>query len=276
VNIVLDYLLIFKWNGTGLGIEGAAIASLCAQITMFLLALGFLLVKTPFPLLPRLPINPHFKWLARMSGDLFIRTIMLNLTFYLATRYATGYGEHVIAAHTIALNIWLFSSFFIDGYAHAGNAISGALLGSGQPLSIGILGKKIVGISTGIGAALAIIYSLGYFSIADFFTPDPDVTVLFEQVFWLVIISQPINAIAFALDGLYKGLGKTKALRNLLIAATLFGFIPVAVASHYLSGTLIGIWVAFMVWMTARSGWLLWDFRTKYLKVKSGTNPPLL
>ncbi len=264
VNLVLDYILIFRWNGTGLGIEGAAIASLIAQVIMFLMAVVFLLWKTPFGIRPTLPINPQFKWLAGMSLDLFVRTIMLNLTFYLATRYATGYGKTYIAAHTIALNIWLFSSFFIDGYAHAGNAMAGRFLGQGNASGIYALGRKIGKISVGIGTGLAVIYAAGYFFVGHFFTQDAAVISIFENVFWLVIISQPINALAFSLDGLYKGLGRTKVLRNLLIGSTLLGFIPVAWIFHTWHPSLIGIWVAFLVWMAIRSGWLVWDFRRIY------------
>jgi len=62
-------------------------------------------------------------------------------SFYLATRYANGYGNTYIAAHTIALNIWLFASFFIDGYAHAGNAMAGRFLRQGNAAGIYALGR---------------------------------------------------------------------------------------------------------------------------------------
>lgn len=265
-NVVLDYLLIFGVGDTipAMGLEGAAWASLSAQVLMCGLAVGTVLGKTTFGMLPGLPINPHFRWLAGMSGDLFIRTVLLNLTFYLATRYATGYGDEVIAAHTIALNIWLFSSFFIDGYALAGNAIAGRLLGSDNIASLRKLGAITEKISVGIGAGLGIIYALLYPMMAGFFTKDPEVVQAFDAVFWLVILSQPINAIAFSYDGIYKGLALVKPLRNLLAVATLFGFIPVLVLFHYTSPGLLGIWVGFLVWMAVRSSWLAWDFRRRY------------
>jgi putative MATE family efflux protein len=266
INVVLDIVLIFGIDGivAPLGIEGAAMASLTAQVVMFVLALIFLSVKTPFKLKLRLKLNPEYRNLAGMSLDLFVRTILLNLTFYLATRYATGYGDEVIAAHTIAINIWLFSSFFIDGYAHAGNALGGRLLGEELPKQLYEMGRKINRIAVGIGLGMAVIYGAGYFYIGHFFTDDEAVLVQFEAVFWLVVVTQPVNASAFALDGIYKGLGETKLLRNLLIGATLLGFVPVAVGFHYLHPGLLGIWIAFLVWMIVRSGWLVWDWRRRY------------
>ena len=266
INVVLDYILIFGISGSiePMGLEGAAYASLSAQIFMFLMALIFLLWRTPFNLKLSLKINPQFKWLTSMSWDLFLRTIMLNVTFYLATRYATGYGAEMVAAHTIALNIWLFSSFFIDGYAHAGNAIAGRLLGEENETGLYLLGVRIGKISFWIGTGLALVYIIAYPFMANIFTSDPEVIHAFNTVFWLVILSQPINAIAFALDGFYKGVGHTKFLRNLLAGATVLGFIPVAVGFHYLYPSLLGIWIAFLIWMVIRGGWIVWDFRKRY------------
>lgn len=266
INVVLDYILIFGIPGSiePMGLEGAAYASLTAQAFMFVMALIFLLWRTPFTLKLSLKINSQFKWLTSMSGDLFLRTIMLNITFYLATRYATGYGAEVVAAHTIALNIWLFSSFFIDGYANAGNAIAGRLLGEGNDTGLYRLGKKITKVSFWIGSGLGLIYVFAYPVMAHLFTTDPAVIHGFNAVFWLVILSQPINAIAFALDGFYKGVGHTKFLRNLLAAATVLGFIPVAVGFHYLYPSLLGIWIAFLIWMLIRGGFIVWDFRKRY------------
>lgn len=266
INVILDYLLIFGVTGLiePLGLEGAAWASFAAQLIMFVLALLFLLRRTPFNLRLTPKINPQFKWLAGMSWDLFLRTILLNLTFYLATRYATGYGEEVVAAHTIALNIWLFSSFFIDGYAHAGNAMAGRLLGENNEAGLYRLGVRIGKISFWIGTSLGMVYVILYPLIASFFTTDEAVITVFNGIFWLVILSQPINALAFALDGLYKGIGHTKLLRNLLAAATLIGFVPIAVSFHTLAPSLLGIWVAFLVWMLIRAGWLVRDFRQRY------------
>ncbi len=266
VNLGLDYLLIFGFPGIiePLGLAGAAWASLSAQILMFLLAVGIVYAKTPFKLRVSQKLHPEYKNLVGMSFDLFVRTILLNLTFYLATRYATGYGDAYVAAHTIAINIWLFSSFFIDGYAHAGNALAGRLLGEERPDELKRIGWKINRISIFIGSGLAVIYAIGYFKIGSFFTQDSNVIALFEQVFFLVILTQPINAVAFAFDGFYKGLGETRILRNILIGSTLLGFVPVSVAFHYLSPGLLGIWIAFLFWMVIRSGALVVNFRRRF------------
>lgn len=269
LNGVLDYFLIFGIKGIlpALGLEGAAWAGLAAQVLMCILAVAVLIKRTPFSIVPVLKLNPNYKWLAGMSFDLFIRTALLNVTFYLAVRYATGYGDEVMAAHTIALNIWLFSSFFIDGYAHAGNAIAGRLIGAESYGALCRLGGKIEKIALGIGASMGFVYALLYPFMGGFFTTESAVIKAFDDVFWLVIIAQPINAVAFAYDGIYKGLGEMKYLRNLLAAATLLGFLPVAIGFHYYHPGLTGIWVAFTAWMVIRSVEPALRFRKQYCSV---------
>ena len=67
-------------------------------------------------------------------------------------------------------------------------------------------------------------------------------------------------------DGLFKGLGEAKFLRNLLLAATFLGFAPVLLLGDYFGLKLYAIWIAFFVWMLIRSSALVIFFRRKYLK----------
>ena len=67
-----------------------------------------------------------------MIGNLIVRTLALNLALYFATSFATRYGTNYIAAYTITINLWFFAAFAVDGYASAGNILSGKLLGAKQ------------------------------------------------------------------------------------------------------------------------------------------------
>jgi len=78
----------------------------------------------------RFPLHPEINRLAVMSLNLFLRSFALNVALILAVREATAIGTTTVAAHTIAINIWLFSAFFIDGYGAAGNVLGGRLLGA--------------------------------------------------------------------------------------------------------------------------------------------------
>ncbi|HMQ77068.1 MAG TPA: MATE family efflux transporter [Flavobacteriales bacterium] len=265
VNLVLNPLLIFGWGPVpGLGIEGSAWASVIAQAVMCATALVMLRTRTPFPVWPRRWHHPELKALWLLSGNLFARTMALNACYYLGNRYATGYGEAHIGAHSIAMQIWLFSAFFIDGYAAAGSVLAGRLNGERNWRDLYRMSWQVVRVSVLIGAALATLYALGYRWIGALFTDDPSVQALFNGVFWLVVLTQPINAIAFAFDGIFKGLGDGVALRNVLLFSTLLVFVPVAWMGHEAGWELYGVWSAFLAWMIARGVWLAVLFQRRH------------
>ena len=174
VNLIADYILIFGLGPIpSFGVVGAAYGSLIAQVVMLVSAIFFLNRKTIYRLFWTKKIHSDLKWLFGMSIDFYVRTLSLSLAFYLSTRMASTLGEAVVAAHTIAINIWLFSAFFIDGYANAANALSGRLYGERNFDLLKNMTRTILFISIFIGSVLGLIYLLFYNLIPGFFTKDP-------------------------------------------------------------------------------------------------------
>jgi Na+-driven multidrug efflux pump len=73
-----------------------------------------------------------------------------------------------------------------------------------------------------------------------------------------------MNTVAFVLDGLFKGLGEMRYLRNVLLTATFLGFVPVMFLCKIFNLGLYGIWIAFAVWMLIRGGAMVWKFNQKF------------
>ena len=268
LNVGLDYLFVYGIDGLipAMHLEGAAYASVISQAVMLVMALYFFFKKTPFGLRLSTNINPQLRGLLLMSANLFVRTAALNFAIYLANAYATDYGKNYIAAQSILMNIWLFFSFFIDGYANAGNAISGRLLGARDYKRLWHLSIDICKYAIIIALFLMGICALLYDQIGLIFSKETSVLVLFSSAFWMVLLMQPVNAIAFMFDGIFKGLGEAKYLRNVLLIATFLGFTPVLLVGDYFGMKLYAIWLAFFVWMLIRSSALVIKFRRKYLK----------
>ena len=267
LNVGLDIILVYGIEGkiNPMHIEGAAWASVISQAVMAILTLVLIVKKTPFSLKISLPFNKEIKNLLAISFNLIIRAIALNIALYLANSYATKYGEYDIAAQTIAFQIWLFFAFFIDGYASVGNIISGKLLGEKNYKKLWNLSIKLSRYAITIAIILSVFCFAFYTSIGHLFSQDKMVLQKFSGIFWMVIIMQPINAIAFVFDGIYKGLAEAVALRNLLLTATFLGFVPTLLIGDYFQLKLYGIWIAFTVWMLLRAGILVVKFRKKYL-----------
>jgi len=270
LNVGLDFALVFGIEGFihPMHIKGAAWASVIAQGVMALLTLILVIKKTPFSLKFIFPFNKEIKRLLSISFNLFIRASVLNIALYLANSYATSYGNEYIAAQTMAFQIWLFFAFFIDGYASVGNIVSGKLLGEKNYTSIWNLSLKLSRYSIFIALILAGICYLFYLPIGRMFSKDPEVLKAFYSVFWIVLIMQPINAVAFVFDGIFKGLAEAVTLRNLLLVATFIGFIPTLLIADYFGFKLYGIWMAFTIWMLLRGGILVYKFRKRYLLKK--------
>jgi len=267
LNIVLDFILVYGIEGyiPAMHVEGAAYASVIAQVVMAIISLVLLLKKTAISLRLSFTLHAEVPRLLNMIGNLFIRTIALNVALYLATSYATDYGKEYIAAYTISINIWLLGAFMIDGYSSAGNILSGKLLGAKEYKSLVILSNKLFKYGIVIGTIIAVLGAVFYNAIGRIFTNETLVLEQFYTVFWIVLITQPINAITFIFDGMFKGMGEMKYLRNLLILATGLVFVPTLLIFDYLNYKLIAIWLAFTCWIIARGLPLVFKFRKKFI-----------
>lgn len=265
LNIVLDFALVYGVEGwiPALHVEGAAWASVIAQLVMFVLALVLMLVKTPFRLKIIREIHPELKRTITISLNMLVRTIALNTSLILSNAYATKYGSQYIAAFTIAFQIWLFFAFFIDGYASVTAIVSGKLKGEGNYLKLKVLVSTVTKYALAISVILVIVFSLGYQHIGAIFTQDAQVIETFEMFFWMVLVMQPLNTIAFVYDDVYKGMAEAVALRNTQLIATIVGFVPTLLILDYLGYGIYAIWWAFFVWMLLRALLL----RLKFVKL---------
>lgn len=266
LNIILDLVLVYGIEGwiPAQGVLGAAYASLSAQILMMLIALFFLYRKTPF-FLKMMQWTPHEKLKKHLSltFNFFLRTAAINIAIYLSYRYANGYGVTAAATHAILMNVWLFFSFLVDGFANAGNALGGRLLGARDAHSLRYLARMTTRYGVLIALILVAVCAVLYNVIPDAFTEDLAVKSLMKNTFWIVLLMQPINAVAFVYDGIFKGWGQAAYLRNLLIILTLAVFIPVLVATDYLGWELKAVWAAFFAWMIGRSVVLFFKFKIR-------------
>lgn len=267
LNVVLDLVLVNGISGItpAFHIKGAAYASIISQATMALMATYYLYKKTSITLRLRFPFNPKIKDFILMILNLFVRTLALNAALYFATSFATSYGKNYIAAYTIAINLWFLGAFLIDGYASAGNILSGRLLGQKNYKHLLQLSHKLIKCGIVLGLVIAAFGFVAYNYIGLIFTKEPQVLTEFKTVFWLVLAMQPIAAVAFIFDGMFKGMGKMKYLRNVLLGSTFLVFIPVLYVLDLYDFKLYAIFIAFTLWMVARGLPLILKFRHDFI-----------
>lgn len=267
INIVLDVILVYGIDGfiEPMNIAGAAYASVFSQFIMALCSAYFLLKKTAIPLKISFPFNKEIKRFIFMILNLFVRTIALNVTLYFASSFATSYGAEYIAAYTIAINLWFLGAFIIDGYASAGNILSGKFFGAKAYNLLIQLSNQLIKYGIIVGIITAIIGAVFYVPIGHVFTSDPKVLIAFYDIFWMVLLMQPFCALAFIFDGMFKGLGKMKFLRNVLLFSTFIVFVPLLFWLDSLDYKLYAIFTALTVWIIARGIPLIIKFRRLFL-----------
>ena len=267
VNIVLDFALVYGIEGLiePMRIKGAAYASMIAQFVMAIMATYFLLKKTEIPLKLTFPFNKEIKSFVLMILNLFVRTLALNVTLYYASAFSTAYGKQYIAAYTIAINMWFLAAFVIDGYSSAGNIMSGRLFGAKDYPNLVKLSNRLIIYGLALGALMAVVGLLLYKPLGTVFSKDPEVLTAFNDVFWIVCIMQPFCAIAFIFDGIYKGLGRMKDLRNVVLFATFIVFLPLLFLFDSRDMKLHGIFIAITFWIIARGIPLILKFRKIFI-----------
>ncbi len=272
VNIVLDVVFVYGIDGflAPMHLKGAAYASVIAQICMAVHAAYLLYVKTTISVRFKMPFNKEIPRFIGMVLNLFVRAIALNTALYFATSYATSYGKEHIAAYTIGINLWLMGAFMIDGYSSAGSIISGKLLGAKDYKTLLVLGNKLILYGITFGVLLSLVGFMFYYPIGKVFTQEKSVLKEFYNIFWIILLMQPVCSLAFIFDGVFKGLGKTKFLRNVLLLSTGLVFIPTLLIFDMLNYKLYAVWIAFYLWVIARGVPLFLKFRQLFTNKENG------
>jgi len=80
---------------------------------------------------------------------------------------------------------------------------------------------------------------------------------------------QPINAVAFVYDGIFKGWGEASYLRNLLWLLTALVFYQFCFCSITLDGTSMLFGLPFCAWMIGRAAVLFFKFKSKVAAMES-------
>jgi MATE family multidrug resistance protein len=251
LNIILDPLLIFGYGPfPRLGIFGAGLASTISQWIGALWALTVVFRRLGIP--DR--IRPgDFLRLFIIGRDLFVRTGLLTAFFIFTTRAATRIGADAGAAHQAIRQVWVFTALFLDAYAITGQSLIGYFMGPGRLEQARRVARLVCLWSLATGVVLSAAMWLGQDFVVRLLLPPSAVDIFFSA--WLMaVITQPINALAFATDGIHWGTGDFRFLRNVMISATAIGGLAVYLLDESASGALARIWLTTGCWITIRAG----------------------
>lgn len=190
-----------------------------------------------------------------MNGYLFVRSACIMAVSLSMTAYSARIGAVSLAANAVMMQFFLLFSYFMDGFAFAGEGLVGKYHGAGDTGMIGCSVRALLK----WGAWMAVIF----FTVYALFTPQitgllTDKSVVVERMEHLkvfVMLLPPLTVLAFIFDGIYIGLGRTGAMMWSALAGMALFYVITGVSGLKQDGTAM-LWLAFEAYLVLRGAWL--------------------
>ena len=262
VNMTVSYVLAVY---TPLGALGVAYGTLVAQFTGLLLALVICLFKykTVVQEIVRLLCDKairlfgdkEMKRFMSLNANLFVRSLCFMVVYVGFTSLASQYGDVELAVSTIMMKLFMLFSYFVDGFAYAGEALVGKEWGASRSLAssphrLVRIVRLLFAWSLGVGLLFTLLFAIWSDECYRAMTDDMEVlSRLADYTLWL--IAMPIvSTLAFMWDGVYAGATAGKQIRNAMIYAAL-GFVTCYLATYWWLG-IQGLYIAYFAHLVAR------------------------
>jgi putative MATE family efflux protein len=253
-NVALNVLFIY---GFGWGLAGSAWATVVAQLGM---GAAFVAVLLRHPADSRWPSFAAMRPLARIGGQIFVRTAALYGSFVVASAALARVGDASLGAHQIAFQLFVFLALVLDAIAIAGQVIVGRSLGAGDPDGARRAAVRMIEWAVAAGALFAAVMVALIDVVPHAFTDDPAVVERAQEIWLLFALMQPMNGAVFALDGILIGAGDTRFLMWGMLLATLGVFVPITLASLAFDWGIVGVWCGLVGLIAARLATCAWRF----------------
>ena len=281
VNMVVSYVLAVY---TPMGAMGVAYGTVAAQLSGLLLVLVICSVRYKTIVLDIVRLlgdnamklfgGQEMKRFLSLNGNLFIRSLCFMVVYVGFTSLASKYGDVELAVSTIMMKLFMLFSYFVDGFAYAGEALVGKEIGrlrhsleagSDAAYSLEFKGeKKNTSMRMGVGSTVRLLFAwslgvgilfamlFGIWSEECYRAMTNDIAVLArlaDYTGWL--IAMPIiSTLAFMWDGVYAGATAGKQIRNAMIYAAL-GFVVCYLATYWWLG-IQGLYIAYFAHLLVR------------------------
>lgn len=251
LNIILSFIFVF---GFDMKIKGIALGTMLSQIIALLISIGFWFyyyrrllkyvnLKT---VLDTTVLKLYFK----VNGDTFIRTFMLTLVTTFFTFASSGMGDTILAVNALLMQFFMLFSYFMDGFAYAGEALTGRYIGSKNHLLLRYMIQRLFFWGFVVSAASALLYLIFPNQILQVLTNNQEVIATTKSfTFWTILI--PITGFAaFLWDGIFIGATASKEMRNAMILSALSFFVCYYSTKSFLGNN--ALWLSFILYLSVR------------------------
>lgn len=263
VNIALSFLTVY---GLRMQVDGVALATLIAQWTGFIMSWIICVRRYRVPMLPWRVIMQwdRVRRFFSMNIDIFLRTLCLVAVTLWFTRVGARQGDVMLAVNTLLIQLFVAFSYFMDGFAFAGESLCGLYSGARDYSML----RRTVRMLFACTGVVALLFSTIYFVAGDLIiqalSDDPSVGLSgIEYLPWAV--SVPLcGFVAFTYDSICIGTMRTRsmlmsgAVASALFFVLYFTLFPV-MGNH-------GLWLSFVSYLAVRgiTLWLAMRFKPLY------------
>ena len=236
VNIILDIWWVL---GLGWGVVGAALATVVADSLAFLicvLAVRFKHLISPLNLIVAPLSNSGERWaeLFKVNSHLFARTIFILAVFAYITAAGAKFGEVVLAANAIILQLLAVAAYGLDGIANATESMVGRFSRYKNTWLRNIAINQTGRWSAAMAIAFSMILIISQGVVVNGITSIEGVRNMLNIYYpWVWLL--PIASFAsYWYDGVCLGLGRTDLmLKSMAVAVAIFSVFQIVVDSNH-------------------------------------------
>ena len=235
VNIVASVVLSFGAFGwSGIGFDGIATGTVAAQYSGLLFASLVCIFKygsKVFGTIGMQDVRDMFRWGAlkpflKMNGNLMGRSLCFMVIYLGYTMIAAGFGDMLLACSSIMMQLLMFFSYFTDGFAYAGEALSGRFIGARDAVMFHRTVKYVFIWSMGIALLSVFLYWWLGVPAMRLLTSDEEVVAVCSRFLPWLLVMPPLGCAAFTWDGIYLGATDSGSLFVSMLGA-MAGFLVV-------------------------------------------------
>ena len=226
MNIIMSIVLAL---GTSLGFSGIAAGTVIAQWTGLLTALFIVVakyMKRTFAGLVRSDLQGLFngdetRRFFVINADLFVRSLCFIAIYIGFTVISARYGDLLLAVSSIMMKILMIFSYFTDGFAYAGEAMTGRYIGAGDRKGLSLTVKWTFVWSMGLAAVFIGIYHFAGVPLLRMMTSDLEVVEASKDFLPWLLLMPVAGCAAFTWDGIFIGATASRQMRNSMLWSVL-------------------------------------------------------
>ena len=261
LNIILTLFFVFGMN---MGLVGVALGTMIAFWLGVLLALWLSRRHLQISWQALFTADPqHFSKdkmlrLFSLNKDIFIRTLILTLSFAWITRLSAQSGDVILAANAILLQVLSISAFALDGVAVSAETLSGQAAGRRDWPRFRIIVKRTGIVSYGLALILSAIWWLAMPTYLQFMTNIESVFTLAYDYHLYAVLLPLVGVGAYWLDGIFFGLTAGNVIRNaaLILAVVFFPLSWLLYQQWDMTGIWLSVWCLLLLRLIILGGFL--------------------